>query len=114
MADLTKTTLVTDTAVAATANSGAATGTIAFDGNDQKMVIRIGNTDAATATVTFDDGDGMRGVLGEYNFSVSAAGAKYAILESARFKQLGTSKLTFAISGATTVANVKLEVLALP
>lgn len=115
MADITNTSLTRDSAVAATANSGTLTQTISASGQDEKMCVRVYNGDTATVTVTVNAGDGIRSVIGDYSTTVNPSATKYfGPFDSMRFKDLGDDNITMELSGATTVSNVKLEVVKLP
>lgn len=121
MADLTKSLAVRDSSATFTLNNGAASQTVVCNTKDERVVIYVKNTDATTARVKIAKGNGIRSILGDLKVDV-AQNAEVVIgpLESARFKDLTTGKITVAITGTNdaafggTVANVKLAVVQLP
>jgi hypothetical protein len=119
MADLTKTSLVRDESKEVTLNNGAASTTIDFNGQDEKMVLYVTNADVAAATITVKAGDGLRSDIGDYAVAV-AQNKAFALgpFDSMRFK--GSGKLTVTVTNADgseysgTVTNVKIAILQLP
>jgi hypothetical protein len=114
MADLNKTLAVRDSSAALTLNNGAASQTIVWNGQDEKVALYVKNTDAAQVTVTVKAGTGIRSAIGDLSVNV-AAGAETVIgpLDSMRFKERATGKVTVTIAGGTA-SNVKLAVIQLP
>ena len=107
MADLTVNKAVRDGAVQCTTASGAATQTFMYDTEDEKTAVIIENSGSAAASVTVKAGDGLRSSIGDLTISVEAG--KTAVigpLDSMRFKNMSTGKVTVAISGGTTTINV--------
>ena len=107
MADITVNKAVRDGVATCTLATGAATQTFVYDTQDEKTAIVVTNTGSSAATVTVVAGNGIRSAIGD--LVVTVQGGSTAIvgpLDSMRFKDLSTGKVTIKISGGTTSLNV--------
>jgi hypothetical protein len=103
MADITKTTAVTNSAVTFTPAAGAASQTIAV-GKDERMCVYVKNGSGAGITATVTKGDGIAAAMGDLAVTVPAGGEKIiGPLESARFVTQSTGKLTLNLSAYASV-----------
>jgi hypothetical protein len=114
MADLTKTNAVKNGSVAATVNNAAASQTIVVT-KDEGFCLYVRNADATSARVRVVKGDGIAGVMGDTYVDVAQNAEKIiGPLESARFADKDTGKITVNVTGTDdgafggTITNVKL------
>lgn len=111
MADITLSKAKRDDLATLTENNGAASQTIPWDGvMDERAYLLVRNTDATTdAVVTIKAGTGQRAAIGDLSVTVakSAAGV-IGPLDSMRFVDRATKKVTVTLSGPATLAGVKL------
>lgn len=120
MADLTKSTMTRNNGATITSNNGAASQTIVCNRGDEKVVIRVSNADATTALIRFKANGFGAGKQGDLDVQVAQNAIKGFVLESSRFKDPATQKLTVEVLGVGggafggTVTNVKLEVIEMP
>jgi hypothetical protein len=103
VADIAKTMAVKNGSVAFTPTAGAASQTIVV-GKDERTGIYVKNGSAAPINVTVKKGNGICSVDGDLVVAV-AAGAERIIgpLESARFIDTTTGKITVELSATATV-----------
>jgi hypothetical protein len=102
MADLTKTNGVVNGSVVFTPAAAATTQTIPVS-KDERMCIYVNNASASPITATVAKGNGIAGVA---DLAVTVANATSAIigpLESAKFVDKTTGKITLNISSAASV-----------
>lgn len=121
MADLTKTLAVRDSSATFNLNNGAASQTIVCNEDDEKVVIYVTNSDATTARVNINKGNGIRSILGDLKVDVAQNATKViGPLDSMRFKNMTTGKITATVTGTNdaafggTITNVKIAVVQLP
>lgn len=120
MADLNKSTMSRNNGAAITSNNGAASQTIVCNRSDEKVLIRVSNADATTALIRFKGNGFGAGVQGDLDVQVAQNGISGFVLESSRFKDPATQKITvqvLATNGGAfggTVTNVKFEVIEMP
>lgn len=103
-----------------TLTAGAASQTLQFDGENEKMLILVLNTDTADAAVQFSSGDHWQASIGSL-ISDAIAQNDYAafVLETARFKD-SAEELTMEVldpdgtAFTGTVGNVEYALLELP
>lgn len=103
MADIAKTNGVKNGSVVFTPAAGAASQTIPVS-KDERMCVYVKNGSGAGITATVKKGNGICSVDGDLAVSVGA-GAEAIIgpLESARFVDTTTGKITLTLSATTTV-----------
>lgn len=107
MADITVNKAVRDGYSKCITASGAASQTFVYDAPDEKTAIVISNSGSGSASVTVKAGNGLRCAIGDLTVSVPAGETGIiGPLDSMRFKDLQTGKVTLEISGGTTVLNV--------
>lgn len=107
MADITVNKATRDGFAQCTLATGAASQTFVYDTTDEKTAVIITNSGSAAAKVTVKAGSGLRCAIGDLEVSVPA-GATGIVgpLDSMRFKDMTTGKVTIVISGGTTTLNV--------
>ncbi len=103
MADLTKTNAVTNGSTAFITAAGAASQTIAVD-KDERQCVYVNNGGSSEITATVVKGNGIASAMGDLAVTV-VAGAETIIgpLESARFGDKLTGKITLTLSATTSV-----------
>lgn len=120
MADVTKSTMTRNNGATITTNNGAASQTVVCNRGDEKVLIRVSNSDATTALIRIKANGFGAGKQGDLDVQVAQNAVKGFVLESSRFKEPSTQKLTIEVLGvgggafAGTVANVKIEVIEMP
>jgi len=125
MADIAKLELVRDGAATLVFLSGAATQDIVADVPDERMTIIVQNLDTQTARVWIRKGDGIKSVDGDLYVDVAQNAVKIiGPLESARFKDMDTGRITVDITDddsatapsvfAGTITNVKIKPVYIP
>lgn len=109
MADIAKTNGVKNSSVVFTAAAAATSQTIPVS-KDERMCLYVKNGSASSITATVVKGNGICSVDGDLVVTV-AAGAEAIIgpLESARFVDTTTSKITLNISAITTVTVAAIQ-----
>jgi len=107
MADITVNKATRDGLTQCTLATGAASQTFVYDTADEKTAVVITNSGSADAVVTVKAGNGLRCAIGDLEVSVPAGTTGLVgPLDSMRFKDLSTGKVTIKISGGTTSLNV--------
>lgn len=87
--------------------SGGASQQFVYDTTDEKTAVVITNSGSGNATVTVKAGNGLRCAIGDLSVTVGAGETGIiGPLDSMRFKDLTTGKVTLEISGGTTSLNV--------
>ena len=81
--------------------------TIPWNGVDEKMCIYI-QTTVAPSTVTIAKGTGIRASIGDLVFTTVASKVYCIVLDSMRFKNMGTGKVTITSTVADSVALIQL------
>lgn len=120
MADVTKTTLSRNAGAEITSNNGAASQTIVCNRSDEKVLVRVSNSDATSAMIRFKANGRMAGTQGDLDVTVAQNKIFGVTLESSRFKDPATGKITVQVLGTDagafggTVTNVKVEVIEMP
>ena len=109
MADFNKITAVTNGSVTFTTSAGASSQTVSV-GKDERMCIYIKNGGTSAITATVVKGNGIASVMGNLAVSVPA-GSEVIIgpLESARFVDTSTGKITVNLSGTTSVTIAAIQ-----
>jgi hypothetical protein len=103
MADITKTNAVTNGSVTFTPTAGAASQTFVVS-KDERTVLYVKNGSASGITATVKAGDGIASVMGDLAVAVAAGEEKIiGPLESARFGDKTTHKITVALSATASV-----------
>ncbi|NCB05027.1 MAG: hypothetical protein EOM69_05845 [Clostridia bacterium] len=111
MADMVNTKAQRDGKVVLNETSGAATQTIPWAGVcDERAYLIVRNTDTTTAaTVVIKAGTGQRADIGDLTVTVAQSTAGViGPLDSMRFLDRATGKVTVTLAGPTTITNVKL------
>lgn len=109
MADFNKVSAVKNSNVAFTTTAGASAQTIPVT-KDSRMIIYVKNGGGAGITATVAKGNGIASVMGDLAVTVGA-GAEQIIgpLESARFVDTSTGKITVNLSGTTSVTIAAIQ-----
>ena len=81
--------------------------TIPWDGVDERMCLYI-QTTAAVSTVTIKKGTGIRSSIGDLVLTTVASKVYCIVLDSMRFKDMTTGKVTVTSTVADSVALIKL------
>ena len=103
MADIAKTEGVTNGSATFTPVAGASSQTIVVD-KDERMCLYVNNGGESGITATISAGDGIASAMGALAVAVAAETAVIiGPLESARFVDMSTGKITLGLSGTTTV-----------
>ncbi len=107
MADILVNKAVRDGYSECTLATGGASQTFVYDTTDEKTAVVITNSGNSEADVTVKAGNGLRCAIGDLNVTVPAGETGIiGPLDSMRFKDLSTGKVTVEISGGTTSLNV--------
>ena len=107
MADITVNKATRDGVTQCTLATGTASQTFVFDTQDEKTAIVITNSASSAATVTVKAGNGIRSSIGDLEATIAANSTGIVgPLDSMRFKDMSTGKVTINISGGTTSLNV--------
>ena len=104
---------------AATTIAGATAFTIPFDANKMKhAALRVNNGGGQAVTVTVSAGStaGVRGGLGNAEYTIANAHVQYIPLssDSARFLNLADDDIDIAMATTGTTASVLMEVITIP
>lgn len=103
MADVNKTNCIKNGNVAGSPTAGAASQTIVVT-KDERLVLRVVNGGGAGITATIPKGNGICSAAGDLAVTVAAGQTQYiGPLESARFIDTTTGKMTLNLSGTTSV-----------
>ena len=87
--------------------TGTASQQFVYDTTDEKTAVIITNSGSSAAAVTVKAGTGLRCAIGDLTISVPANSTGIVgPLDSMRFKDMTTGKVTIEISGGTTSLNV--------
>lgn len=81
--------------------------TIPWTGTDERMCLYISTT-AAASTVTITKGTGIRSTIGDLVFTTVASKVYCIVLDSMRFKNMATGKVTITSTVADSVALIQL------
>lgn len=81
--------------------------TIPWAGVDERMCLFI-QTTAAPSTITISKGTGMRAPIGDLVFTTVASKVYCIVLDSMRFKNMATGKVTITSTVADSVALIQL------
>ena len=109
MADVTKSVCVTNGSADIVESNAAASQT--FDvGKDEKFRILIDNGGATTLSATISKGTGIASVMGDLAVSVDPETKKIiGPLESARFKNMSTGKVTMTLGATASITVAAIE-----
>lgn len=109
MADFNKINAVTNGSVTFTPSAGAASQTVSV-GKDERMCIYVKNGGAAAITATVVKGNGIASAMGDLVVNVGVGEEKIiGPLESARFVDTSTGKITVNLSGTTSVTIAAIQ-----
>lgn len=120
MADVTKSIMTRNNGATITTNNGAASQTVVCNRGDEKVLIRVSNSDATTALIRIKANGFGAGKQGDLDVQVAQNAVRGFVLESSRFKDPATQKLTIEVLGVGggafggTVTNVKIEIIEMP
>lgn len=81
--------------------------TIPWNGVDERMCLLI-TTTAAAASLTISKGTGIRSSIGDLVLSLEASKSYALVLDSMRFKDMSTGKVTINCTTASSAALIKL------
>jgi hypothetical protein len=82
--------------------------TIVWDGVDERMGLLISTQGTTAPTVTVKKGTGVRSVIGDLTLGLAVSKYYVVVLDSMRFKDMATGKVTIKSTQADSVALVKL------
>jgi hypothetical protein len=82
--------------------------TIPWNGVDECMCLYI-QTTAAPSTITINKGTGIRSSIGNLVFTTAASKVYCIVLDSMRFKDMSTGKVTITSTVADSVALLMLK-----
>jgi hypothetical protein len=81
--------------------------TIPWNGTDERMCLYIATT-AAAATLTISKGTGIRASIGDLVLALEASKVYCIVLDSMRFKDMATNKVTINCTTASSAALIQL------
>ena len=109
MADITKTSAVKNGNVTFTPTAGASSQTIVVS-KDERMCVYVNNASASAVTATIPKGNGICSAQGDLAVSVPATSSMLiGPLESARFVDTTTGKITLNLSATTSVTVAAIQ-----